>query len=561
MFFKRYNLFKNIIKKFDKIIIIMMIVFISILFIGCSNNIGRGSSDGSVILNVVISKVLDYSLVPKSTDKDVQIPITPSSFLVELVDENGKTIQHQELLSVSVQPTITATFSVNPTGSYSVRVSAYDSNKAILGTSHESVQTSLGVNTIAISEIQAAEVYYESSAILPQSKSPAGLTSFLSFDQPGIHLQSYCFWGELLEDNGFASAYLGISQRMDENISGFGHFMFPAVASAVGYNNPPAKHVVLGGAYGLEGLNATVTQPWHYHVEIPNIPPTPLLINEVDMMLIEGTMGQKGARYEITSSTVDLEGYALETDIIVRDSMGIVNEGYGPASFFPQWLDSQQRTLVSDKYGGSVENYLLATQDAMTDQGSYYYSAPFLSVEFFSITRNGQLITHGHNGLIWMDIVYQAFDASALNIVQSANWSFFSIQLPDSGQALMVTNINNDVNGSLPVASLFTSSGSRTANNGISPLYRWNIQDIQINPVSGYMWTSPTSQLTYYTKYNIILSGSHSANLIVTLSWNDQELNFSTKIFYEGLANVTGVLDGEQVQGLAWLEQQPAGHL
>jgi len=137
-----------------------------------------------------------------------------------------------------------------------------------------------------------------------------------------------------------------------------------------------------------------------------------------------------GSQLNLSSTLLifkDLEGGALQTSVVVRDVMGLVNEGYGPASFFPQWLLPAQRTLVTGIYGGSVENYLTSTSDPMNDQGSCYYSAPMLQVESFSITRNGQVISQGSDGLLWMDIVYQSFNTAAQAVVSSATWNFFSI--------------------------------------------------------------------------------------------------------------------------------------
>lgn len=65
----------------------------------------------------------------------------------------------------------------------------------------------------------------------------------------------------------------------------------------------------------------------------------------------------------------------------------------------------------------------------------------------------------------------------------------------------------------------------------------------------------------YYTKYKIVLSGERSADLTVTMAWNDQEVNAGSRFVYEGLGNVTGTLDGEVVNGSAWLEMQPIGKL
>jgi len=86
-----------------------------------------------------------------------------------------------------------------------------------------------------------------------------------------------------------------------------------------------------------------------------------------------------------------------------------------------------------------------------------------------------------------------------------------------------------------------------------SPWPRFSVPD--------HTWTSQSSNLTYNTQYNITLGGTRQANLVVTMDWNEQELKVNNTVKYEGFANVSGTLDGENVEGSAWVELQPAGHL
>lgn len=95
----------------------------------------------------------------------------------------------------------------------------------------------------------------------------------------------------------------------------------------------------------------------------------------------------------------------------------------------------------------------------------------------------------------------------------------------------------------------------------LEPEYRWNLQDIDMQPIAGSEWVSPASGETYYTKYRIILSGEQPADLTVTMAWNEQEVNVESRFVYEGLGNVTGTLNGEAVNGTAWLEMQLIGKL
>ncbi len=535
----------------------MLIVFVLlgcalIPISGCSRS---DSSDGGAVLNVVME-------TSSLTQGKRAMPINAEKFLVEVLSSTGKELQAKEADS-SISGNITVSFTLTDTGSYRVRVSAFDADSVILGTYDEAVTVVEGDNSVDVNTLDAAEVHYTSQLNLPQTRSAEGLSDFFSFDQSGIHLQSYCIFGKLVEDGKPVNAYMSIVQRLDEEIPDFGSYMFPIVIAGAGFNNPETAHIIFGGSYGIAELTeaVTVTQPWHAHVESANSSPTPYPYNTTDMMVLSGVMGQKGARYKITSQTKDLDGGALETSVEVTDVMGIVNDGYGPASFFPQWVSDEQRSIINSTYGGSVGDYLEATGSAMTDQGSYYYSAPMLKVDSFNITRNGQTVSQGNDGLLWMDIVYQSFDAAAQGIIKTATWNFFTLQFPDDNLAMMVTSVHNDSNGNLPVATLFSTTGTKSANGAVNAIYRWNLQDISIEPVSGKTWTSPSSKLTYYTQYKITLTGEHKADLTVTMSWDEQELKVNNTVKYEGYADVTGTLDGKTVNGSSWVELQPAGHL
>lgn len=538
--------------RFKLLIFTILLVTAFIYLPGCSRS---DSSDGGAILNVV----MESSALSRGKRA---MPVNADKFLVEVLDSAGKELQAKETAS-SYAVNTTVSFTLADTGSYRVRVSAFDSSRVILGTYEEAVTVVEGDNSVDVNTLEAAEVHYTSQLNLPQTQSAEGLSDFFSFDQSGIHLQSYCIFGKLVEEGKPVNAYMSIVQRLDEEIPDFGSYMFPIVIAGAGFNNPETAHIIFGGSYGIAELTeaVTVTRPWHAHVESPNTPPTPYPNNTTDMMLLSGVMGQKGARYRITSQAKDLENGALETSVEVTDEMGIVNDGYGPASFFPQWLTDEQRSVINSTYGGSVGDYLEASGNPMTDQGSYYYSAPMLKVDSFTITRNGQTVSQGNDGLLWMDIVYQSFDAAAQSIVKTATWNFFTLQFPDDNLAMMVTSVHNDYNGDLPVATLFSTTGTKSANGALNPSYRWNLQDIAITPVSGKTWTSPSSNLTYYTQYKITLGGEHKADLTVTMSWDEQELKVNNTVKYEGYAEVTGTLDGKTVSGSAWVELQPAGHL
>ena len=159
-----------------------------------------------------------------------------------------------------------------------------------------------------------------------------------------------------------------------------------------------------------------------------------------------------------------------------------------------------------------------------------------------------------------MDVVYQTFDDDAIKTVTDATWSFFIMQFPAQKKAIMTTFVGTE-GSEYSISSLFSTSAPQNLNGVYEPEYRWNLQDIDMQPVAGHEWKSAASGETYYTKYKINLAGDHPADLTVTMAWDDQEVEVENRFVYEGLGHVTGTLDGEVVNGTAWLEMQPVGTL
>ena len=403
---------------------------------------------------------------------------------------------------------------------------------------------------------------------------PAGAAQFLSTDHPDYELESYCFFGNLIPQGQPADAFFGMVQRMDADVAGF---HFPFVAGGVGFNSPQSNNVLFGGTEAGPLLTPTITEtePWNVTMQSPATTSEPAQI--VNLQLVSGTMGERGAVYRITADVNDSNGSQLEVNVLARDTTGIVQQGYGKASFFPQWTLPGQRWEIMRRDRGSVGKYLASTGDPMTGQGDYYYSAPLLDVESFTVSQNGNVLSTGHQGTLWFDYVLQSFDQNARAIVKNSSWNFFSIQFPKFQKALMVTNVSTELEGKLKVASLFSSNGPADSNGALEPIGRWNTSAIRITPVKGKTWTSPTGE-TYDTQYRVVLGpgsdptsahghgkragqGPHRANLLVTVAWDDQQFDAAGKVAYEGLGNVHGFLDGRHVSGTTWLELQPAGSL
>lgn len=408
--------------------------------------------------------------------------------------------------------------------------------------------------------------YYSSRPEAPQSTSATALRHYLSIPHPEFDLQSYPMYGSLVDSLGRTTAFSVLTQQTN-NVSP----TLPGLGYAVdGVTWNTGDGFTLGGVQGVPEytLPFTMTQrPWSIRAQGLSLGTAPQF---VDMRVVSGQVGQRGAVYEVTASVNSAmpNGAPLGSTVYVRatDTLGMAQWGYGPSGFMPQWVYPHQRSTILGRFGGSVERYLSATGDPMTGQGSYYYTTPLLRVDSFSIYRGGRRITHGSRGWLLMDSVNQSFGPKAHDIITNdVSWLEFSTQLPDVGKALKIGQVTQASVGALPYAMLADSSTGHNR-NGTVATRKWNLDAISIEPVPGHLWTSPRTGLRYHLKYRVRLDGNRSGDpdsvLTYTAIFPDQEVAFAQgRAVYEGLYSVTGTLDGTPVKGQAWAEVQPAGSL
>lgn len=407
--------------------------------------------------------------------------------------------------------------------------------------------------------------YYTEAYDLPQTRSAGDLAAYMSSEHLEYHLDGWFFFGSLVDSASPDSpaAFIISMQRIAQE---FGGLVWQTVPAIVAYNDPSTEGYVFGGVYSLDidPLVIVTSDPWT------------VVINSLEqedpvmtMGLISGTMGEAGAVYRLTANLQDQRGGRLEAEILLRDRLGAVNQGYGSASFFPQYLSQYQRLWVTKAYGSSVERYLEGTGDPMAGQGSFYYSLPLMDVEEFWVRRDGELLSSGTGGTMWMDDIVQTYtDEAKAVLIGNATWEFYSIMLPEEDAAIMVIQIKSGT-GTLPVATLFSGSSERTRNLARKAVHSWDIDEISVEvvPEAG-IWTSTATGLPYAQEHRIKLSSEdRTADLTVRMVRKEQEIlidlrkwDLGETIKYEGLATVTGTLDGRPVEGTAIVEVQPYGH-
>lgn len=390
---------------------------------------------------------------------------------------------------------------------------------------------------------------------------------YLSTAQPGFDLQSYVFYGSLVEPDGDTNTFSLMMQTSNRVVA-----EVPTLSYAVeGVMFNGGSGFTVGGIQGVPELTVPLSltsRPWSARAQTFALGQQPKFI---DARVVEGQIGERGAVYEFTADVTGFDGdtnarYPFKVYIRAKDTTGIVQWGYGPSGFFPQWIYPGQRHAIMTKDGGSVADYLARTGDPMTGQGDYYYSSPLLQVEKFVVTRKGEPVSTGRGGTIWFDNVTQSFGPKAKQVVDNGvQWLEFSVQLPDTGQALKIGHVEQKSVGTLPYAMMIDADGDKQRDGAIVPSSRWNVGDISIRPIKSSLWTSPTTGERYYMKYRVILTGdgpSTSANLVATAAFDNQEVVLSSaRTVYEGLFDFEGTINGKSVTGTGWGEIQPANSL
>jgi hypothetical protein len=393
---------------------------------------------------------------------------------------------------------------------------------------------------------------------LAQTKSTSLLARYLSSEHLNYDLDGWFFFGNLIEGSGATTdpskvgVYFMAVQRIDQEIFGF---RVPVVPAIVAFNGGATDGYVIGGSLDLDIAPSVTVTPSPWSVGVACYDSLLQLTGGMRMALVSGLPGRPGAVYQLTSDTLGGDGHRMQTNVTVRDRLGVVNEGYGPAAFFPQWVTPHQRLGIAGRYNGSVARYLKATGDPMVSQGSYYYSEPMLEVQNFVITQDEtEIISQGNQGTLWMDYVVESYDARAARVVKNCTWKFFALQFPQQLGALMVLEVITTTMGALPVATYFQRPAGQTRNGALSAKRSWGIHEIKIAPVKSSRWKSPASGVSYYLSNTIQLG---TDQLVVTMIRENQEIVVGSTAKYEGVALVEGTLNSRPVSGTGWVELQP----
>ncbi|MDT3738831.1 MAG: hypothetical protein RO257_04945 [Candidatus Kapabacteria bacterium] len=396
--------------------------------------------------------------------------------------------------------------------------------------------------------------FYSSKAILPPGQSPEQLAGWFSKYHPRYNMSSWCFFGNITDDNGITAAISSIVQYQIMPNQ-------PPYIAEWSYCDEQTKGYVLAPFILENENNVEYSSPFAITVDA-----NPIYGGLISLTLFSGRMGEAGAKYRMTGRVITepdlLDEWEYELEM--TDTFGTIQVGYGPSSFLPQWLNKNQRDIINDKYNSDVNKYLEQSQDDMTGQGSYYFTIPLLKVEHFNIIKNGKPYFSGTKGNMWIDYVVQGFNAESLPVLGSATWQFFALQFPEIEgyygiQAAMMISIVEvkDASGEIstlsmahfyyddPYHSKKNENGSRLA------AFEWSMNNIQFEVIE--YWEN------YPVKFKLTLSVPNGKSTVIYGEAINNNQVVSAVKKYEGVFNIKAdiyVNDFEvtNVKGFGWAE-------
>lgn len=132
--------------------------------------------------------------------------------------------------------------------------------------------------------------------------------------------------------------------------------------------------------------------------------------------------------------------------------------------------------------------------------------------------------------------------------------TFFAIQFPDLNVAMMVLQIDS-ARGSALTATLYDENSQRSCNSARTPAFSWRINGIVIESDSARQWYSKASKTYWSLRYHIRLASSQrNADLTIDMKIEDMEIVQEHELTYAGPASVAGTIDGQVVNGQAFIQ-------
>lgn len=386
--------------------------------------------------------------------------------------------------------------------------------------------------------------YYSENYEMAHSHSVENLSVFLTEKHQDYDLFGYNFWASLEDTTGeTTSFFFGLEQKGQKATGGVG-FLIKNFENDSPENN---QNGYIWSGFENENLVTTIN-PWSIELSDPHNSSSYIRIE-----LLSGFFGSVNATYRLSADTLDDSGKLIKVNVILNDPFGVINQGYGTTSFFPQYLTDLQRKEIMKLPDKTIGNYLNATKDPMDWQGDYYYALPLMDVLSYTIEYEGKVMS-GFRGKSWLDYFVQSYNVESFSNMTGSRWNWIAIQMPEINAAINLLSLTNDT-GELSSARLFNIINGKSRNGAHIASHSWEIDKITVDPVIGSEWVSPTGK-EYFLTYNITLESSTLPGKLLVEVFKNQELVMSEEqTDYQGLGKVTGTIGELDIHnGQAWLE-------
>jgi hypothetical protein len=394
--------------------------------------------------------------------------------------------------------------------------------------------------------------FYSNKSLRPYSHSIDQLYSFLSNDQRNMQLYGWFYYGRVTDSSGINYPFFVAIQRisLNVNINLSDWIAIVAIKTKDGYSFIGSNHISWNTPSILIKQN-----PWSVEISGSDNPSSSFISISSDNNV---PMGSKGASYSISFKGYMNDGHEMSGYVKFVDRDGVKPQGYGKMNMYPQWLFPGQSQSIISNYNGSMEKYLLDTNDSLDGQGSIYYTEMLLDVNNWEVQINNDKY-NGNKGLLWVDIIGQSYSPDAGIITKNITWQFYAIQFPESGCSLLINQLSSDniyKTGILNIATLFIP--------GKEP-YHFPIDKISLNPDKSSVWKSPNSGNSYYLTNIATLTVDNGNKWIINIksSYPDQEVIVNSKnIKYEGISDIktnNAKLNNYELptNGVGWIELIP----
>ncbi|MBF9002091.1 hypothetical protein [Vibrio nitrifigilis] len=304
------------------------------------------------------------------------------------------------------------------------------------------------------------------------------LSNWMSINHPSYNMSSWCFYGTLMNDEGVVVADVSTMVQQQQGMNST-----PYLAEWSLCTDKNSGYVIT--PYMIHSDLVSYAQPFSINISVPGIP------DKLTIELLQGQTGERGAIYHLRGQDLAIGTQKLKGtgeyyyDVLLEDVFGTIQAGYGPNSFLPQYLTSEQNDTLQSKYDEQMDLYLKNHPDECIGQGSYYYSAPLLKVLSYEIKDlSNNVVLSGKQGWIWEDYVVQGFTPTILNALSNdAKWQFYAIQLPEIKACIMISVVQfneSKLNGVTTAAMYSLDSVSKQAAR--TPLIQWTSDEVKMEP-------------------------------------------------------------------------------